>query len=414
MTPAVVVSATVAALLVAPITTPASATPTQATASTPELVVRNFGYNAGGWRVDKHPRFLADVNGDGRADIVGFGDAGVWVSLARANGTFADPQLVVNNFGYNQGWRVDQHPRFLADVNGDRRADIVGFGNDGVWVSLARANGTFAPAQLAVNNFGTAQGWRVDQHPRFLADVNGDGRADIVGFGNDGVWVSLARANGTFADPQLVVNNFGYNQGWRVDQHPRFLADVNGDGRADIVGFGNDGVWVSLARANGTFAPAQLVLNNFGFNAGGWRVDRHPRFLADVNGDRRADIVGFGNDGVWVSLAQQNGTFAPAQLVLNNFGFNAGGWRVDRHPRLLADVNGDGRADIVGFGNDGVWVSLAQANGTFAAAQLVVNNFGYNQGWRVDQHPRFLADVNGDGRADIVGFGNDGVWVSRN
>ncbi|GAA3432902.1 hypothetical protein GCM10018954_025050 [Kutzneria kofuensis] len=408
------VSATVAALLVAPITTPASATPTQATASTPELVVRNFGYNAGGWRVDKHPRFLADVNGDGRADIVGFGDAGVWVSLARANGTFADPQLVVNNFGYNQGWRVDQHPRFLADVNGDRRADIVGFGNDGVWVSLARANGTFAPAQLAVNNFGTAQGWRVDQHPRFLADVNGDGRADIVGFGNDGVWVSLARANGTFADPQLVVNNFGYNQGWRVDQHPRFLADVNGDGRADIVGFGNDGVWVSLARANGTFAPAQLVLNNFGFNAGGWRVDRHPRFLADVNGDRRADIVGFGNDGVWVSLAQQNGTFAPAQLVLNNFGFNAGGWRVDRHPRLLADVNGDGRADIVGFGNDGVWVSLAQANGTFAAAQLVVNNFGYNQGWRVDQHPRFLADVNGDGRADIVGFGNDGVWVSRN
>jgi hypothetical protein len=29
--------------------------------------------------------------------------------------------------------------------------------------------------------------------------------------------------------------------------------------------------------------------------------DRFPRELADVNGDQRADIVGFGNDGVFVS-----------------------------------------------------------------------------------------------------------------
>jgi hypothetical protein len=46
----------------------------------PQLLVRNYGYNAGGWRVDQHPRFLADTTGDGRADIVGFGDAGVYVS----------------------------------------------------------------------------------------------------------------------------------------------------------------------------------------------------------------------------------------------------------------------------------------------------------------------------------------------
>jgi hypothetical protein len=45
-----------------------------------KIVVRNFGYDAGGWRVDRQPRFLADTPGDGRADIVGFGVAGVWVS----------------------------------------------------------------------------------------------------------------------------------------------------------------------------------------------------------------------------------------------------------------------------------------------------------------------------------------------
>ena len=135
-----------------------------------------------------------------------------------------------------------------------------------------------------------------------MADTTGSGRADIVGFGNAGVWVSRAQADGTFTAPQLVVDNFGYDAGgWRVDQHPRFLADTTGDGRADIVGFGNAGVWISRALADGTFDAPGLVITNFGYDAGGWRVDQHPRFLADTTGDGRADIVGFGNAGVWMS-----------------------------------------------------------------------------------------------------------------
>jgi hypothetical protein len=102
------------------------------------MVVANFAYNAGGWRVDMHPRFLADLTGDGRADIVGFGEAGVWVALNNGNGTFQAPQMVVPSFGYNAGgWRVERHPRFLADLTGDGRADIVGFGNAGVWAWIA-------------------------------------------------------------------------------------------------------------------------------------------------------------------------------------------------------------------------------------------------------------------------------------
>ncbi len=378
------------------------------------LVIGNFGYNAGGWRVEMHPRFLADLTGDGRADVVGFGNAGVWASLNNGNGTFQNPQLVVGNFGYNAGgWRVDMHPRLLADLTGDGRDDIVGFGNAGVWASLNNGNGTFQNPQLVVDNFGyNAGGWRVDMHPRFLADLTGDHRADIVGFGNAGVWVSLNNGNGTFQSPQLVVGNFGYNAGgWRVE-HPRFLADLTGDGRADIVGFGNAGVWVSLNNGNGTFQNPQLVVSNFGYSAGGWRVNMHPRFLADLTGDGRADIVGFGNAGVWVSLNNGNGTFQNPQLVISNFGYNAGGWRVDMHPRLLADWNGDGRADVIGFGNDGVWVSLNNGNGTFQQPQLVIPNLGYNAGgWRVNMHPRMLADLTGDHRDDVVGFGNAGVYA---
>ena len=45
----------------------------------------------------------------------------------------------------------------------------------------------------------------------------------------------------------LWVNSFSYHGGWSVQKYPRILADVNGDGKADIVGFGNEGVYVSLS-----------------------------------------------------------------------------------------------------------------------------------------------------------------------
>ena len=372
----------------------------------------------GGWHVDKHPRLLADISGDGRADIVGFGDDGVWTALAKPNGTFADPQFVLADFGFEAGgWRVDKHPRFLADLRGNGRCDIVGFGDAGVYVALSNGDGSFGPVQFVVPDFGQeAGGWRVDRHPRFLADLTGTGHADIVGFGDAGVYVALGNADGTFGPVRFVLADFGFEEGgWRVDKHPRFLADITGDGRADIVGFGDDGVWVALGNGDGTFQSPRLVIGDFGFEAGGWRVDKHPRFLADITGDGRADIVGFGNDGVYVALSNGDGTFNFTPIpAINDFAFDAGGWRVDKHPRFLADITGDGRADIIGFGNDGVYVALSNGDGTFNFTPIpAINDFGFDAGgWRVDRHPRLLAGLRSKARADIVGFGDAGVLVS--
>jgi hypothetical protein len=328
------------------------------------FALAGFAPGAGGWiSNDIYPRHVADVNGDGMADIVGFGNAGVLVSLATGGGSFGSSQLKLAGFGTGAGGWISNEifPRHVADVNGDGMADIVGFGNAGVLVSLATGGGNFAAAQLKLAAFNLGNGWvSNDQFPRELADVNGDGMADIVGFGNGGVYVALATGGGSFAAAQIKLAAFNPGNGWvSNDQFPRELADVNGDGMADVVGFGNGGVYVALATGGGNFAPFNVTLAAFNA-ANGWTSNHQfPRQLADVNDDGMADIVGFGNGGVHVALATGGGNFAMPEVRLAAFN-QANGWTGnDQFPRTLGDVNGDGAADIIGFGQNGVLESLS-------------------------------------------------------
>ncbi|MFI7494142.1 FG-GAP repeat domain-containing protein [Kocuria sp. M4R2S49] len=362
-----------------------------------------------GWRVDQHERELADVNGDGRDDIVGFGNAGTYVALGRTDRTFSAPERALDSFGVQQGWRVGQHPRELADVNGDGNADIVGFGNAGTYVAYGRTDGAFTQPELELSSFGSDQGWDEDQHLRVLGDLNGDGNADIVGFGNAGTYVAYGRTEGGFTEPELELSSFGSDQGWNEEQYPRVLGDLNGDGNADIVGFGNAGTYVSYGRADNTLSTAELKVRDFGYQQG-WRVHQHPRELADVNGDGIDDVVGFGYAGTHVAHGRADGTFTSAGLKVRDFGYQQG-WRVEHHPRGLTDANGDNRADIVGFGNAGTHVAYGQAGGGFTGGALWLREFGRDQGWRVEHHPRELADVNGDNRAEVVGFGYSQTFV---
>ena len=117
--------------------------------------------------------------------------------------------------------------------------------------------------------------------------------------------------------------------------YPRQLADVNGDGLDDIVGFGEFSVFVALNNGDGTFGPAQRATigggDDFTRRNGGWTdQNTYPRQLADINGDGDADIVGFGKFSVFVALNNGNGTFGPAQRATigggDNFTRRNGGW----------------------------------------------------------------------------------------
>jgi uncharacterized protein YdcH (DUF465 family) len=326
------------------------------------LNITSAGFGLG---YDNRHRFMADVNGDGRADFGRFEGGGngtpisLYFNLAGENG-FTN-QIYQLTPGTDIGY--DNRHRFMADVNGDGRADFgrfVGSGNGTpIFLSFNLAGENGFTNQIYQLTSGTDIGY--DNRHRFMADVNGDGRADFGRFvgGGNGTPISLsfnlAGENG-FTN-QIYQLTPGTDIGY--DNRHRFMADVNGDGRADFGRFvgGGNGTPISLsfnlAGENGF--TNQIYQLTPGTDIG---YDDLPRFMEDVNGDGRADFgrfVGGGNGTpIYLSfvLAGENG-FSSNQYAFNTIkaGFDRG---YDNRHRFMADVNGDGRADFgrfVGGGN---------------------------------------------------------------
>jgi hypothetical protein len=330
----------------------------------PELVLADFGVDQGWASQTYYQRHLGDVNGDGKLDVVGIAFAGLMLSS-----DFSVPKLVNQAFFPNGNFVTA-----LADTGADGLADLVYFDRDGFRANSGSKQITdyWSTGEIKVQDFGRLQGWVTqEQTPRLFADVNGDGRDDVIGFGNAGALVSLAYlfdsrvpSYSTYGRPIMGIYDFGVWKGWdSYDRYYRAAADVNGDGKDDIIGFADAGVMVALSKGDGTFADPIFAIDNFGFDQGWSSQDKFPRLLGDVNGDDRADIVGIGIAGVYVSYGQSDGTFAAPTLDYDENFTAAHGWTSnDLTPRMLADADGDGLLDLVGFGYAGVYV-LSNLNG---------------------------------------------------
>lgn len=308
-------------------------------------------------------RHIGDVNGDGLNDVVGVGASGVLVGYGRLGAVFSfdTADLVSTAFRARDGYAT-----VLADIDGDGRADLIGFGGAGVRVIHGQTDGTFSTSADVLADFGPDQGWTSqDRTLRLAGDFNGDGKADLIGFGYAGALVALSQGGGSFANPVLGIADFGIDQGWTSDKiYHRAVADVNGDGFDDIVGFGIDGVLVALSHGDGTFAPIQLALENFN-PANGWTNDDvTPRLVEDVNGDGRADIVGFGASSIFIAYGQADGTFSPAHQDAGQFTAAQGWGDNNLYPHMLGQAFSVSRAgfpDLITFGPDGIYV-LAHNN----------------------------------------------------
>lgn len=304
-----------------------------------------------GFGVSNTARWRAgDVNGDGRSDLIhvtwGSNTIRVHTLFSQGNGTWTQTfQDAWPGFGLSDvdNWR-------LMDVNGDGRVDLVHLAwaaSSGIRVHtlLSQGNGNWTRVfQDAWPGFGASDvgNWRA-------ADVNGDGREDLVHIywtapGNVRIHTLFSNGNGTWTSQfHDAIAGFGDSDvsKWRV-------TDVDGDGRKDLVHvlFTNPGVRIHTLRSTGTGSFS------YGF------ADPSPSFGAsDVQNWQAGDVDGDGkNDLVHVMWTSLNGGQIRAHTLFSK-GFNQ--WSFAYHDAWsgfgssdvdnwrVMDANGDGKVDLV-------------------------------------------------------------------
>ncbi len=307
---------------------------------------------------------LADLNGDGKADMVeaNYNDGTISVLLGNGNGTFQAQQT----------YAVGTAPRQLVldDVNGDGVPDLLvaNAGDNTVGVLMGNGNGTFQ----AMVTYATGG------HPRSLAvgDLNGDGKPDLAvgNYGDDTISVFLNNGDGTFQAQQTYAS--GANIGTTA------VADLNGDGKPDLLvaNYHANTVSVLLGNGNGTFQSLQTY---------GTALTPQSIAVGDLNGDGKPDLVlaSYLGQAVSVLLGNGDGSFqAQTSYAVGTLPYNA----------VLADINGDGKLDIaaVNYKDSTVSVLLGNGDGSFQAQSTFAAG---TTPWSIG-----ATDLNGDGKADVV------------
>jgi len=224
-----------------------------------------------------------------------------------------------------------------------------------------------------------------------LADLDGDGDLDVITSNDrpDPGLVHLNRGDGTFA----VGSTWG-EAAWSTRQIQ--MADVNGDGALDLIVANRSGrrpgaSYLCLGLGDGRLAqPCRAFANESSTSI----------TPADLNGDGRIDLVVPHRDGGQGHLYLQQSTRDSLAFTRVPFG------PADATIRLTAvtDLNADGRPDIVAIDEQrGVVTFLAAADGSYGAAEWLDRADGASA---TDDAGRpyalAVADIDGDGATDLI------------
>lgn len=309
---------------------------------------------------------LADVNADGKLDLISaYGTLPtVQVALGRGDGSFSAPVSYPAQSQYSGVYAVA-----VGDVNGDGKLDLVaaGTGNQNMSVLFGRGDGTFSPPAY----------YAAAERATFVATapLRKPGLLDVVVSSDEGgsLSVMLNTGHGVFFENPTVPSPIQLNQ--------VIAADFNRDGKDDLAVVTNTSLVVLLGTGVRSLPFVAAASIAFPSTAPFWVVS------GDFNNDGKLDLAAcLGSNSVAVMLGNGNGTF---QSPL----YSAAGKNISA--MAAGDLNRDGNLDLVsGFG----YTLFGKGDGTFYPPVTWGNTMAFTQ------QVMAVADVNGDGNPDVIGF----------
>jgi FG-GAP-like repeat len=286
----------------------------------------------------------ADLNNDGREDLIYYTNTGFAVALSNGDGTYAAPVSYTVPDGHSAGIVTFDH-------NNDGYTDIFAFNasSQQFYEYLNNKNGTFhLQASYVVGTI-----WYM-----VAGDFNHDGYIDLA--------YSTSGTSGTQLHVYFNNHASGFSPG-PVTTIPLIaqmtVGDFDGDGKADIF----------ISAADFASPPTYIL---FGDNAGHFpsivnaSTGHHAIYLPmDIDGDGRTDLVGAASSfnstthtntyykSLFVLYGNSSRSVTESAIPLNGYPIPTTARTAATDPDVdQADFNGDGKADLV-------FVEATQANG---------------------------------------------------